>query len=129
DMKRARQHSGEVMSRQAHAAFSKIGVLMASAGRNGGKPLHPTNIHVKKELYPDDTVQSRLPEPAWLEQWLDRQIRFDGEWENKVSGRILHNLSLLLNRSFSTVQDLSRYRTEAARRLADLAEPEPLAVA
>jgi len=124
-MRRALQHSGEVVSQQAHAAFSKIGVLMASAGRNGSKPLHPTNIHVKKDLYPNDTVQSRLPEPDWLEQWLDSQIRFDGEWENKVSGRILHNLSLLLNRSLTTVQDLSKYRKEAARRLNELVERQP----
>jgi len=122
-MKRALLHRGQSVSQQAQAAFSKIGVLMASAGRNGSKPLHPTNIHVNKEMYPQDTVQSRLPEPAWLERWLDHQILFDNEWENKVSGRILHNLSLLLDRSFTTVQDLSKYRKEAARKLTNLAQP------
>ena len=43
-------------------AFAKIGVLMASAARTG-KPLHPTNLHVNKTLFPRDTVQSRLPDP------------------------------------------------------------------
>ena len=60
----------------ARAAFAKIGVLMASARRTE-KPLHPTNLHVNKALFPNDTVQSRLPDPDWLEQWLDEQIRFD----------------------------------------------------
>ena len=32
--------------------------------------------------------------------------------------RILHNLSLLFERSFDTVQDLNRYRKEAVARLA-----------
>ncbi len=41
----------------ARAAFAKIGVLMASARRTE-KPLHPTNLHVNKALFPSDTVQS-----------------------------------------------------------------------
>jgi hypothetical protein len=96
---------------QARAAFARIGVLMASARRTA-KALHPTNLHVNKALFPNDTVQSRLPEPAWLERWLDEQIRFDQTWEGKVLDRILHNLSLLLERSFESVQDLNRYRRE-----------------
>ena len=96
---------------QARAAFARIGVLMASA-RRSAKALHPTNLHVNKALFPNDTVQSRLPEPAWLERWLDEQIRFDADWEGKVLERILHNLSLLLERSFQSVQDLNRYRRE-----------------
>jgi hypothetical protein len=96
---------------QARAAFARIGVLMASARRTA-KALHPTNLHVNKALFPNDTVQSRLPEPAWLERWLDEQIRFDHTWETKVLDRILHNLSLLLERSFESVQDLNRYRRE-----------------
>jgi hypothetical protein len=96
---------------QARAAFARIGVLMASA-RRSAKALHPTNLHVNKSLFPNDTVQSRLPEPAWLERWLDEQIRFDATWEGKVLERILHNLSLLLERSFQSVQDLNRYRRE-----------------
>ena len=111
-MKKALAEMGDT----ARAAFAKIGVLMASARRTE-KPLHPTNLHVNQALYPNDTVQSRLPDPHWLEAWLDKQIRFDGEWEKKVVDRILHNLSLLFERTFETVQDLNRYRKEAAARL------------
>jgi hypothetical protein len=100
----------------ARAAFAKIGVLMASAKRTD-KALHPTNLHVNQSLFPRDTVQSRLPDPNWLERWLDEQIRFDKEWETKVVDRILHNLSLLFERTFTSVQDLNRYRKEIAARL------------
>jgi hypothetical protein len=110
----------------ARASFSKIGVLMASARRTD-KPLHPTNLHVNQSLFPNDTVQSRLPDPGWLERWLDEQIRFDKEWETKVVERILHNLSLLFERTFTSVQDLNRYRKEIAARLhASGAGPAPL---
>ncbi|MEY3952738.1 MAG: hypothetical protein RL320_1540 [Pseudomonadota bacterium] len=95
----------------ARAAFAKIGVLMASAGRTQ-QALHPTNLHVNESLFPNDTVQSRLPEPGWLETWLDRQIQFNSDWEKKVSERILHNLSLLFDRSFGNVQELNRFRKE-----------------
>ncbi|MGB4346425.1 MAG: ferritin-like domain-containing protein [Burkholderiaceae bacterium] len=111
-MKKALGEVGDV----ARVAFAKIGVLMASARRTE-KPLHPTNLHVNQSLFPNDTVQSRLPDPDWLEAWLDTQIRFDGEWEKKVVDRILHNLSLLFERSFVTVQDLNRYRKEAIARM------------
>jgi hypothetical protein len=93
----------------ARAAFAKIGVLMASARRTA-QALHPTNLHVNEKLFPNDTVQSRMPEPGWLEHWLDQQIRFDEGWERKVSERILHNLSLLFGREFASVQELNRYR-------------------
>jgi hypothetical protein len=93
----------------ARAAFAKIGVLMASARRTA-QALHPTNLHVNQQLFPNDTVQSRMPEPGWLERWLDQQIRFDADWERKVSDRILHNLSLLFGREFDSVQELNRYR-------------------
>jgi len=109
-MKRAIAQTGD----DARAAFAKIGVLMASA-RRSAKALHPTNLHVNKALFPNDTVQSRLPEPGWLEHWLDEQIRFDATWEGKVMDRILHNLSLLLERPLRTAQDLNRYRKEIAR--------------
>jgi hypothetical protein len=98
---------------EAKTAFAKVGVLMASARRTA-QALHPTNLHVNKSLFPNDTVQSRLPEPGWLEYWLDRQINFDAAWETRVVERILHNLGLLLERSFATVQDLNRYRKELA---------------
>ncbi len=109
----------------ARAAFAKIGVLMASAKRTD-KALHPTNLHVNQSLFPHDTVQSRLPDPDWLEHWLDVQIKFDKEWETKVVERILHNLSLLFERTFTSVQDLNRYRKEIAARLkASGAAPQP----
>jgi hypothetical protein len=38
-------------------------------------------------------------------------------WENKVVERILHNMSLLMDRSFATVQELNRFRKEMAARL------------
>jgi hypothetical protein len=101
----------------ARAAFSKIAVLMASARRTA-KALHPTNLHVSRAHYPRDTVQSRLPDPTWLERWLDEQIQFDDVWESKVVERILHNMSLLFERTFNSVQELNRYRKEVAARLA-----------
>ncbi|MGZ3241048.1 MAG: ferritin-like domain-containing protein, partial [Burkholderiaceae bacterium] len=52
------------------------------------------------------------------ERWLDTQIKFDGEWEKKVVERILHNMSLLFERTFTTVQELNRYRKEITTRLA-----------
>ncbi len=112
-MKRAIGRFGD----DARAAFSKIGVLMASAKRTA-QALHPTNLHVNKSLFQRDTVQSRLPEPQWLEHWLSQQIKFDAEWESKVVERILHNLGLLMNRSFETVQELNRFRKELMRPLA-----------
>jgi hypothetical protein len=112
-MKRAITRFGD----EARAAFARIGMLMASSGRSG-KPLHPTNLHVNKTLYPNDTVQSRLPDPEWLEHWLDEQIRFGREWEGKVVGMILKNLSLLFDHTLNSVQDLNRYRKELQARLA-----------
>ena len=109
-MKRAMEKFGD----EARAAFAKVGVLMASARRTA-QALHPTNLHVNATLFPRDTVQSRLPDPEWLEHWLDKQIQFDSVWENKVVERILHNLGLLLERSFASVQELNRYRKEVTR--------------
>lgn len=111
-MKRALEKFGD----EARSAFTKVGVLMASARRTA-QALHPTNLHVNKSLFPNDTIQSRVPDPDWLEHWLDKQIKFDAVWENKVGERILHNLSLLMNRSFKTVQELNRYRKEIAASL------------
>ena len=106
-MKRALSNVGDT----ARTAFAKVGVLMASSGRSG-KPLHPTNLHVNKSLFPNDTVQSRLPDPEWLEHWLDQQIRFDRDWEQKLVTVILRNLSLLFGREFESVKDLNRFRKE-----------------
>jgi hypothetical protein len=59
-----------------------------------------------------------LPNPEWLEQWLDKQIQFDSVWENKVVERILHNMSLLMERSFASVQELNRFRKEVTAKVA-----------
>ena len=105
----------------ARSAFAKIGVLMASSRRTE-KPLHPTNLHVNREMFPNDTVQSKLPDPEWLEHWLDEQIRFDATWESKVVERILHNLSVLFEQPIVTVQELNRYRKSVVQRLAAAGE-------
>jgi hypothetical protein len=121
-MKRAIHKFGD----EALAAFSKVGVLMASARRTA-QALHPTNLHVNKALFPRDTVQSRLPDPLWLEHWLDTQIKFDAVWESKVVERILHNMSLLMEQSFKTVQELNRYRKELSRGMAAAGGTAPVA--
>jgi hypothetical protein len=122
-MKKAIDDVGDI----ARASFAKVGVLMASAKRSS-KALHPTNLHVNKSLFPNDTVQSRLPDPSWLERWLDHQIRFDEQWETKVIDRILHNMSLLMEHSFKTVQDLNRYRKELNKAVASTNESATNAV-
>lgn len=104
-MRRALQRDGAA----AREAFAKLGVLMASGGR-GGRPLHPTNLHVSRALFPNDTVQSRLPDPAWLERWLDEQLRFDAACEQRVARSILRSLSALFGEPFETVRELSRFR-------------------
>ena len=104
-MRRAIERGGA----EAKRAFAKIGVLMASAAR-AGKPLHPTNLHVNRDLFPHDTVQSRLPDPSWLQHWLDEQIRFDAGWEQRVIGMILKNLSSLFGETFESVAQLNRFR-------------------
>jgi hypothetical protein len=108
-MRRAVDRSGD----SARAAFAKVGVLMASSGLSG-KPLHPTNLHVNKALFPRDTVQSRLPDPGWLERWLDEQIRFDRDCEQRVVRAMLRSLSALFGEELATVRDLSRYRKARA---------------
>src|SRR6478735_559321 len=90
--------------------------LSQDEARHGG-----AYLHVNKSLFPRDTIQSRLPNPEWLEHWLDTQIKFDAVWENKVIERILHNLSLLMDRSFQSVQELNRYRKELTTGLAQAA--------
>ena len=78
---------------------------------------------MNKALFPRDTIQSRVPNPEWLEHWLDKQINFDAVWENKVVDRILHNMSLLMDRSFSTVQELNKYRKELATAIEPKLQP------
>jgi hypothetical protein len=108
-MKRAVERFGV----EAKRSFAKIGVLMASPHR-AGKPLHPTNLHVNKALFPNDTVQCRLPDPSWLERWLDQQIQFDDLWEQRVVAMILRNLSSLFDQTFDSVQQLNRFRKSLA---------------
>jgi hypothetical protein len=103
-MKRALSLLGD----EARLAFARIGVLMT--GGKTARAMHPTNLHVNKALFPRDTVQSRLPDPGWLEHWLDRQICFDNEWEGKVTGSILRKLSNLFEVPLSTARDLRLYR-------------------
>lgn len=111
------QQAIERMGNEARAAFAKVGVLMTSSSRSA-KALHPTNLHVSQSLFPNDTVQSRIPDPAWLEHWLDNQIRFDGIWEAKVVNTILTKLSNLFDRNFANTKDLNRYRKEVGQAVA-----------
>ncbi len=117
-MKRALQTVGL----EASLAFAKIGVLMASSARTA-QPLHPTNLHVNKSLFPNDTVQSRLPDPSWLEHWLDTQIEFDKVCEGRVVGGILKQLSALFDRTFETSADLNRFRKEILASMASVSTP------
>ena len=110
-MRRAIERLGD----EAKLAFAKIGILMASAAR-AGKPLHPTNLHVSKADFPNDTVQSRLPDPTWLEHWLDQQIRFDRVCEGKVVQSILAKLGTLYDRAIADAADLKRFRRELLDR-------------
>jgi hypothetical protein len=103
-MKRALERLGD----EARQAFARIGVLMTNTKTS--RALHPTNLHVNKEFYPRDTVQSRLPDPGWLERWLDEQIRFDEAWEDKVTGSILRKLSNLFEVPLLNAKDLRFYR-------------------
>lgn len=93
----------------AKISFAKIGILMASSSRVG-KPLHPTNLHVNKASFPNDTVQSRLPDPSWLERWLDTQIDFGKDNEKMVIRTVLNNLSTLFNEVIESVADLNAIR-------------------
>lgn len=116
-MRRALKLGGTEQSElETRLAFAKIGVLMSSAHRTA-QALHPTNLHVNKSLFPNDTVQSQLPSPGWLENWLDNQIRFDKEWEGRVSTRILHNMSLLMGEDFESPAALNRYRKQLTKKI------------
>ena len=98
---------------QASRSFIKIGILMCNSRLN--KAMHPTNLHVNKELYPRDSVNSRLPDTNWLGQWLDDEICFDEAWEKKVERGILGNYSSLFGKDLSSVKDIRRLRAELFR--------------
>ena len=93
-MERALKQHGD----QARASFSKVGVLMTNPRMN--RAMHPINLHVNKDLYPNDTVSGRLPDPAWLTKWLDEEIGFDSAWEAKVERGILQNMASLFGETF-----------------------------
>lgn len=94
----------------AQDSFSKIGVLMTNPRIN--KAMHPTNLHVSKELYPADTVNGRLPDPEWLTTWLNKEIDFNEEWELRVEEGILRNYSALFGESFTNPKSLRKYRND-----------------
>lgn len=109
-MKRALDRFGN----EARLAFSKIGVLMMNARLN--KAMHPTNLHVNKTMYPKDTVNDKLPDPEWLDQWLDNEIRFNQTWEEKVNHGIIRNLAHLFNVPLESATDLRQYRKSLESR-------------
>jgi hypothetical protein len=108
-LKRAIGNATSETVNDVKSGLAKIAFLMAASGR-AGKPLHPTNLHVNKSLFPNDTVQSRLPDPGWLERWLDQQIHFNTEWEQRVIKMILLNLGNLFGTPFASLADLNRFR-------------------
>ncbi len=110
------QRAVERLGDEARLAFAKVGVLMTSSSRSS-QALHPTNLHVNAERFPNDTVQSQLPDPTWLERWLDGQIHFDKVWEAKVVNTIFTKLSNLFGRSIASSRDLNRYRKEVGQHL------------
>lgn len=103
-MKRAIQQYGD----EARRAFAKIGVLMTESARTR-RPLHPTNLHVNKALFPNDTVQSRVPDPDWMERWVNQQMNFDESCEARVVHGILRNLSTMFDQTFNSAQELNMY--------------------
>ena len=111
-MERAIENQGNA----ARMAFARMGVLMASIRTSSA--LHPTNLHVNKKLFPNDTVQSRLPEPGWVERWLNKQIDFNLDWQKRVIERIMASLSGLLHEKFESVRDLQDYRKSLAIQMA-----------
>ena len=92
----------------AALAFSKIGVLMTNARLN--KAMHPTNLHVNKMLFPNDTVNGRLPDPGWLEHWLNHEIHFDETWEHRVNHAVLSSFSNLFDIRLDSSRALRDYR-------------------
>ncbi len=103
-MKKALQKNNN----EAKLAFSKIGVLMTNARLN--KAMHPTNLHVNKNLFPNDTVNGKLPDPVWLENWLNHEIQFDKTWEEKVTTAVLSSLSDLFEISCKSSHELHHFR-------------------
>jgi len=105
---------------EAKLAFSKIGLLMTNARLN--KALHPTNMHVNKSMFPHDTVNGKLPDPLWLESWLDHEIKFDKAWEEKVTRGVLSSMASLLCISCDSTHALRQYRKALMLKTYPLAE-------
>jgi len=103
----------DTLGDEARLAFAKIGVLMTNTKTS--RAMHPTNLHVSKALFPNDTVQSKMPDPEWLENWLNTQIKFDKGWEDKVVTAILRKLSGLFELDFDCAKDLRMYRKQLSR--------------
>jgi hypothetical protein len=93
---------------EAKLAFTKIGILMTNSRLN--KAMHPTNLHVNKHMFPNDTVNGKLPDPSWLENWLNNQIQFDEIWEQRVSNAVLSSLSNLFQITCKSSHELREYR-------------------
>jgi len=71
-MKRAVSDLGASVSQEARLAFAKIGVLMASAHRTP-QALHPTNLHVNKQMFPTTRCSPSCPSRAgWSAGWTSR---------------------------------------------------------
>ena len=104
-------------SHEAILAFSKIGVLMTNARLN--KAMHPTNLHVNKEMFPEDTVNGKLPDPEWLENWLNNEIIFDDSWEKKVNKAVLNSLSNLFRAKLESTQELRDYRRKILTKIGE----------
>jgi len=119
-MQRAIERYGD----EARLAFTKIGVLMTDARLN--KAMHPTNLHVNRSLYPQDTVNGRLPDPLWLETWLTNEIGFNDEWERKVEIAILQNYSFLLGVDLDSPAVLRDTRRALAAKQVRRCVEEPL---
>lgn len=104
---------------EATDAFVKVVAAMTNPKLSNA---HPTNLHVNKSLFPLDSIQSRLPDPEWMEHWLNSQIKFDTRSEEKVATMILNKVSTLLNIKLESVSDLRQFRKQR-KQLAAAAGP------
>ncbi len=91
---RARRRRGEARVREDRRADGEL-----VAHPQAAAPDQPAR---EQRLFPRDTVQSRLPDPAWLERWLDEQIRFDAGWEKRVVAMILQEPVVAVRRARSS---------------------------
>ena len=127
----------ERVARARDAVVEEIHRLLQNMPKDAPPEL-PALLDVHLMLLQDETladgvkhwVKDRLYNAEWaLTSQLDIVARQFDEMEDvylrerkgdleQVVERILHNLSLLLERSFGNVQELNRYRKEASARLA-----------